>query len=145
MTSKQIYIFILLLGLVVAVLLSLYTSIHVTAETTDSVLYEDERVTPVAIHPFIQAFSQSQNGILIDIRTPEEFQSGHIQGAINVDFYDPLFLQNIQQVANGRPVFMYCRSGNRSSSAYRQLIGIGLDVIEMRGGILSYTGALVQD
>jgi len=146
MTSKQIYMSLLMIGLIAVIFLVWYIGhIQVIAQTDEIAVLMGAHVSTTVIHPFMQALSQSQNSILIDIRTPEEFQAGHIPGAINVDFYDPLFLQNMQRAANGRSIFMYCRSGSRSNSAYRQLRGLGLEVTEMRGGILSYTGVLVKD
>jgi rhodanese-related sulfurtransferase len=95
-------------------------------------------------HPFIVELYKTDNVLLVDIRTPEEYASGHIENAINIDFYSPLFIPQLLEVAEGKRLFIYCRSGSRTSSAFRQLTNLGLDVTEMRGGILSYKGTLVR-
>lgn len=108
------------------------TVVNVAADSTQS------------LHPFIEDYNQHPNALLIDIRTPEEYSSGHIPGAVNIDFYDPLFIQSIQAVAGDKTLFIYCRSGSRSNNALRQLVNTNIDVRELRGGILSYQGALAK-
>ena len=55
---------------------------------------------------------------LIDVRTPAEFAEGHLADAVNVDVMAPDFRQRIAEMdlPNG-PVYLYCRSGNRSGQA----------------------------
>ena len=55
---------------------------------------------------------------LIDVRTPAEFAEGHLVDAVNVDVMAPDFRQRIAEMdlPNG-PVYLYCRSGNRSGQA----------------------------
>lgn len=114
----------------------------------DYLLSDSQTVLPPAeerLHPFVVAYQAHENALLIDIRTPQEYASGHLPGALNVDYYDPLFTQTIRTLAKDRTVFMYCRSGNRSSDAYRRLTAQGLMVEEMDGGILSYRGELQKN
>ncbi|MBT8229455.1 MAG: rhodanese-like domain-containing protein, partial [Bacteroidia bacterium] len=54
---------------------------------------------------------------LVDVRTPEEYEAGHIEKATNIDFLADNFEQNIQEINKDRPVFIYCRSGGRSGQA----------------------------
>ena len=56
---------------------------------------------------------------LLDVRTPDEFASGHLAGATNVDVMAPDFQSQVAALdlpADG-PVYLYCRSGNRSGKA----------------------------
>lgn len=65
----------------------------------------------------------SGKGQLIDVRTPEEFAAGHIDKAINIDFYDKKFDVNlISALDANKPVYVYCRSGGRSAKAAKRLI-----------------------
>lgn len=60
----------------------------------------------------------NENGndvIILDIRTPGEFHNGHIEKAVNLDFYHEHFWQNIDQLLKGsKEVIIYCATGNRS-------------------------------
>jgi phage shock protein E len=76
---------------------------------------------------------------LIDVRTPEEFVSGHIAGAINIPV-DAL-QSRLSEVASDQPVVVYCRSGNRSATASDILAQNGFDTVYDLGGILAWTEA----
>lgn len=56
---------------------------------------------------------------LIDVRTPKEFMSGHLDGAINADVMAPTFAKTIDalELPTEGPIYLYCRSGNRSKTA----------------------------
>ncbi len=56
-------------------------------------------------------------GVLIDVRTPEEFAKGHLEGAVNINFKKRTFPSYISAIAKDKPVLIYCRSGNRSAKA----------------------------
>ena len=64
---------------------------------------------------------------LLDVRTPDEFASGHLAGAVNVDVMSPTFQSQVAALdlpADG-PVYLYCRSGNRSGQATKALRQMG--------------------
>ena len=80
---------------------------------------------------------KSVNQTIIDIRTPEEFSQGHIEGAINVNFYDNNFMDQIAKFDKNQPIFIYCRSGNRTSSASKKAADFGFkEIYDLEGGIL---------
>lgn len=54
---------------------------------------------------------------IIDIRTPEEFEEGHLEGAVNIDFYEDSFVSELDSLDKDDEVLIYCRSGNRSGQA----------------------------
>jgi len=82
---------------------------------------------------------KSLNQTIIDIRTPEEFSEGHIEGAININFFDKAFLDQMSQFDKSKPVFLYCRSGNRTSSASKKIANLGFEqVYDLQGGILNW-------
>ena len=72
---------------------------------------------------------------LIDVRTPEEFEAGHIRGAENIDFLGDDFLTAFNKLDKERPIYIYCRSGNRSAKAAAKLSEIGFkEIIDLKGG-----------
>ncbi len=78
---------------------------------------------------------------LVDVRTPEEFGEGHLEGAINIDFLDDeVFSSGIRGLDKDRPVLLYCRSGRRSASAGKLLLKDGFkEVYDLEGGYLNWT------
>lgn len=76
---------------------------------------------------------------LIDVRTPEEFEKGHIEGAVNIDWNDADFDDRVAMLDVENPVFVYCLSGGRSSKAVKKLEKIGFDeVYELSGGMMEW-------
>ena len=59
---------------------------------------------------------------LVDVRTPGEYKQGHLPNALNIDFLDPNFDTNIQQLDKTKPVIVYCQRGSRSAKCASQLI-----------------------
>ena len=67
--------------------------------------------------------------VVLDVRTPEEFSEGHLEGAVLVDFYDADFAEQLAALDPDVPYLVYCRSGNRS--------GQTLDIMQQLGFSLS--------
>lgn len=70
---------------------------------------------------------KEDNYIIVDVRTPEEYESGHVVGAINVP-YDVILESDLDK---DKTIVVYCRSGNRSSIAYNALIDNGYDAFDL--------------
>ena len=80
--------------------------------------------------------------VLLDVRTPEEFAQGCIEGALNIDVKDSLFIQNVQAaIPAGAKVAVYCRSGRRSMMAAEQMLEKGYVPVNLEGGILAWQEA----
>ena len=77
---------------------------------------------------------------LIDVRTPMEFSQGNINGSINVDFNnEEEFLNYFNELDKTEPVFLYCRSGNRSRKSADKLINLGFSKIyDLEGGFIEW-------
>jgi rhodanese-related sulfurtransferase len=54
---------------------------------------------------------------ILDIRTPDEFQSGHLSNAISIDFYSQDFAEKLSRLDKEKTYLVYCRTGNRSTRA----------------------------
>jgi phage shock protein E len=75
-------------------------------------------------------------GILIDVRTPEEYAEGHLAGSINIDFKAADFRQRIDSLDKKGTYLLYCRSGNRSGKAMDEMKGEGFSgLYNLEGGI----------
>ena len=79
---------------------------------------------------------------LVDVRTPAEFQQGHLVDALLIDFkaadFDALCAEKLDK---SRPVAVYCRSGKRSAAAAQRLAAAGFTVYNLQGGILEWIGS----
>jgi rhodanese-related sulfurtransferase len=98
--------------------------------------------TPQVITPqqFTEEFSASQAPFqLIDVRTPEEFASGHIAGSVNIPVQD--LNQRLGEISKDTPVVLYCRSGNRSAQAAQILDNEGFTGVYDLGGIQAWQAA----
>lgn len=82
---------------------------------------------------------------LLDVRTPEEFEEGHIEGAVMIDYRtDPEgFVQKAEaQLQKDKPVALYCRGGRRSHMAAELLHKAGFkELVELQGGIQAWQEA----
>ncbi|MBL7555806.1 MAG: rhodanese-like domain-containing protein [Bdellovibrionaceae bacterium] len=75
-----------------------------------------------------------KNITIIDVRTVAEYQSGHAQNSLNIDFYSPNFLEEIKKLDMNKSYQLYCRSGNRSGQAEGIMKQMGFkDVINVGG------------
>lgn len=73
---------------------------------------------------------------VIDVRTPKEFALGHLEGAVNANVMAPDFADVIEglELAKDKPVYLYCRSGNRSKTAAGRLQSLGYtDAVNIGG------------
>ncbi len=79
------------------------------------------------------------NLVILDVRTPEEFAEGHLEGAILIDFYEDNFADELAQLDPEVPYLLYCRSGNRSGQTAEMMGELGFnDVADVDGGILAW-------
>lgn len=78
------------------------------------------------------------NMTIIDIRTPEEYASGHIDKAINIDFYASDFKDQLEKLNKSEAYSIYCRSGSRSGKALSIMKDLGfINVADLQGGYSS--------
>jgi rhodanese-related sulfurtransferase len=72
-------------------------------------------ILPKDAHELIQKNSGNPGFVLIDIRTPEEFMSGYIEGAVNINYHDNDFIEKLDKLDKNKTYLIYCRTGRRSS------------------------------
>jgi len=97
-----------------------------------------KKVDPVEFSEVI-----AQPGVIIlDVRTPEEFNAGHIENAININLEGSDFASEVSKLDKDATVAVYCRSGNRSGVATEQMAELGFtDMYDMQGGIIDWEAA----
>lgn len=86
-----------------------------------------------------QNFSEGSDHLLIDVRTPEEFASGHIPGAINISVES--LPDRLNEIPTDQTLVVYCRSGNRSATATEILLDAGYSPVYDLGGIQDWVSA----
>ncbi len=98
--------------------------------------------TLLSASEFSSLIQKTSGEIVLDVRTPGEYQGGHLADAMNVDYNDPAFQQNIAQLDKTKEYFVYCLSGGRSSSAAETMRSMGFaKVFEMDGGMIAWRSA----
>jgi len=82
---------------------------------------------------------QDSDYILVDVRTVEEYESGHIQDAVNFDFYSESFQNDILTLDKSSSIILYCRTQNRSTKTANYLKENGYkEITVIEGGITSW-------
>ena len=118
-----------------------------TSESTESGTAESEtasagvRLVSAADGAAIQD-NPPEDLVILDVRTPEEFAEGHIEGAVMIDFYEEDFADQLAELDPDVPYLLYCRSGNRSGQTAVLLEDLGFsDVADVDGGVVGWLDA----
>lgn len=106
----------------------------------------DKKDSPVvaedlAAEQFSGQIIADQAGVVLDVRTPEEFQSGHIAKAINMDYNAPDFAQKTDGLDKTKTYYVYCKAGVRSGKAADILRSKGFHAVTLNGGLDSWSAS----
>lgn len=83
-----------------------------------------------------------EKGQLIDVRTPKEYKSGYIDGAVNIHLYDKDFGERIDELDKNETVYVYCKAGGRSAEAVEIMQEKGFKhIVELDGGMDAWNEA----
>ncbi|MBP6335917.1 MAG: rhodanese-like domain-containing protein [Bacteroidia bacterium] len=92
--------------------------------------------------PDFKKLVDSNSGVLLDVRTPEEYAEGHIKGALNIDYRNENFKQEIEKLDKSKNYNVYCRSGGRSMNAATIMTEMGFkNTTNLEGGIIDWKAA----
>ncbi len=81
------------------------------------------------------------DGVLLDVRTPQEVAEGKIPNAIHLDIYSPSFTQEMMDLDPSKTYYVYCRSGGRSVSACMKMSAHGFSKLyNLEGGMMAWRG-----
>ena len=97
----------------------------------------------VTMNEGLKLMANGKDFILLDVRTPEEYASGHIPGALQLtnETFTKQDAENLLK-DKAQTIYVYCRSGRRSKQSSQKLVDFGYtNVIEI-GGILDYSGVV---
>ncbi|MEZ4971993.1 MAG: rhodanese-like domain-containing protein [Cyclobacteriaceae bacterium] len=104
--------------------------------STDAVISET-----ISADEFQKRISEDQNGVLLDVRTPDEVAGGKIGDALNIDFRAPDFAQKVNQLDKSKTYYLYCAGGSRSSKAAEVMKSSDFKKIyELDGGYNGWSG-----
>lgn len=93
----------------------------------------EEKVADMPITEFEQEMLKT--GILVDVRTAEEFEAGHLENAKNIDWYNPEFADQFKDFGKEETIYVYCKMGGRSAKAKEKLKLMGYThVVNLEGG-----------
>ena len=118
------------------ILVLLLLGVLISCSNTNSQIVED-----IEALEFYEAINK-EDQVIIDMRTPEEFFGGHIKDASNIDFYSDDFLDKLEIIRKDIPIYVYCRSGGRSSLGANKMEALGFTkVYNLVGGIGAWEAA----
>ena len=144
MSLKRMSLFVLLAGLVIgSIAVSGCAQSEVDtppAQGTLTRIIED--ITAEAAFDLIQENGDNPDFVILDVRTPGEFADGHIEKAVNIDFYAATFRDDVNKLAKDKTYLIYCRSGNRSGQALDIMDELAFQkVYNLSGGIRAWEAA----
>ena len=82
---------------------------------------------------------ESGDGILLDVRTPDEISGGYIENSTHINYYESKFDHKLSLIPKDKTIYVYCLSGGRSLKAAKILLELGqAEVYSLKGGIRSW-------
>jgi len=101
-----------------------------------------QKKSTISVNEYEKAI-QSKSIQLVDVRRPDEFNDGHLKGAIQANWQDqPSFKEAVNKLDKNKPVYVYCKAGVRGDKAADWLTQNGFkEVVNLDGGIQSWTDA----
>lgn len=109
-------------------------------QQTDAKQADENTVEVISVADFAAGIAADEVQV-IDVRTPEEVNQGTIAGAMHIDFYaDDFQAQLEEKLDKDQPVYLFCRSGNRSNKAANMMAEMGFTkVYDLDGGWIAWS------
>jgi rhodanese-related sulfurtransferase len=90
----------------------------------------------ISLDDWKEIYDNNKDYNVLDVRTQEEFNEGHIENAININFYDTNFKEQINNLDKNKTYLIYCKSGERSYNTLNLMRGSQfIKVYDLEGGI----------
>ena len=120
------------MGLMVAIALCLVEAIQCDASQVPL-------LKPAEAYALIQKNKGNPQFVVLDVRTPEEFKEGHIEGAVNINLNSKVFKHEIGRLDRQKTYLVYCRTGRRSKEAVRIMQDLGFtNLLLFEGDIVGW-------
>lgn len=95
-----------------------------------------QKIRDVNSDEFTELMKTERNKIILDVRTPEEYEGAHIGGAVNIDINSDDFENRIAKLDTHSTIFVYCLAGSRSANAASIMSGRGFNnIVNLQNGI----------
>ena len=104
-----------------------------------------EELKPISVEQVKEDLDEGKDFILLDVRTVEEYEAGHIEGAINIPLKDLAYEVENEIPDTKETIYLYCRSGVRVITAGHILHDLGYENVYNMGGILSWPYEIVTN
>ena len=130
-----------IIPIIILVFLALQCSIISHEDKNKSEIVEPiiESISASQSYEMIQDNLTNENFVILDIRTPDEYQSGHIENAHNIDFYFSTFEDDLDKLDKTLTYLIYCRSGGRSGQALEKMENLNFEIVyNMLGGMIKW-------
>ncbi len=90
--------------------------------------------------------AKDENAVLLDVRTPEEYEEGYIPGAILANIQEPQdFMNNTQELDKSKNFYVYCKAGGRSVQACHIMDQLGFrSTFNLEGGFSVWEGEVTK-
>jgi rhodanese-related sulfurtransferase len=93
----------------------------------------------LSVKEFSEKIKSDKSAVILDVRTPQEYEQGHIQNSLLIDIYHSSFQKNILELDKTKNYYIYCRSGSRSYHAGNFMLQMGFEnVSHLEEGIISW-------
>ena len=107
--------------------------------------FEETKIENIKAMEAAKMLEKNPDMMVLDIRTLEEFTSGHIPASINIDYKDENFESELKKLDRSKSYLMHCRSGRRSTASLDTFRKLGFDhIVHIKDGILGWKEELVK-
>jgi len=110
----------------------------------------DSKSAPPATQPAAKKISleefekmrKDKKAVVLDVRTPREFEAGHVPGAVNIPWQSPDFDKQVEKLDKSKTYLVHCYSGSRSAAATKEMTKLNFDhLFDFSGGMRAYQQA----
>ncbi len=137
MKKKETYP--LFLAFMIMALLALGKASIAETDTPKEETQVIKNISPQEAHVLIEKNKKNPDFVILDVRTPEEFSEGHIENAVNLDFYSDNFKEDLGKLDKNKTYLTHCRSGSRSAKTLNLMKELGFkEAYNITGGIVQW-------
>jgi rhodanese-related sulfurtransferase len=126
----------IILSLILLLNVSIYSCTSSHSRPGNLVTVQAGQVAKNVTAEEFKSLIEQGEGLLLDVRTPEEVAAGKIADASNIDYFSEDFKESLNKLDKNKPVYVYCRSGHRSGNTMEIMKELGfMTIYNLDGGI----------